>query len=121
MAARAADIRVVFVMAGAAPEAAAIARTLVEENLAACVNTVGQVRSIYRWRGAIEQAEEHLLIIKTRQRLYSQLERRVRELHSYEVPEIIALAPTGGLRPYLEWIVDSTTTVAKARTGRIPR
>jgi periplasmic divalent cation tolerance protein len=121
MTARAADLRVIFVMAGAAREAERIARTLVEEKLAACVNMVGPVHSIYRWRGAIEQAKEHLLIIKTRQRLYPQLERRVRELHSYEVPEIIALAPTAGLRPYLEWIIDSTTTVGKTRKIVAPR
>ena len=99
---------VVFVMAGKKTEAETIARTLVSEQLAACANIVGPVRSIYRWRGAVEEAREYLIMIKTRKALYSTLERRVRELHSYDVPEILALGPSTGSASYLDWILDST-------------
>jgi periplasmic divalent cation tolerance protein len=100
--------RLVLVMAGSEDEAATIARTLVDERLAACVNIIGPVRSIYRWRGAVEHAREHLLLIKTRARLYTKVERRVRELHSYEVPEVVALPFASGSHPYLEWLFEST-------------
>lgn len=100
--------RLVLVMAGSEDEAASIARTLVDERLAACVNIVGPARSIYRWRGAIEDVREYLLLIKTRARLYSKVERRVRELHSYEVPEVVALPFASGSHPYLEWLFEST-------------
>lgn len=100
--------RLVLVMAGSEDEAASIARTLVDERLAACVNIVGPARSIYRWRGAVEDAREYLLLIKTRARLYSSVERRVRELHSYDVPEVVALPFASGSHPYLEWLFEST-------------
>lgn len=106
----ASNIRVAFVMAADEKEAARIARALVEENLAACANIVGPVRSIYRWRGAIEDAREFMLIVKTRARLFDRMAARVKELHSYEVPEIIALPLTAGWKPYLDWIVESTQT-----------
>lgn len=106
---------IVFVMAGAADEAAKIAHSLVSERLAACVNIVGPVRSIYRWQGEIEDAEEHLLVIKTRTSMYAALERRVIELHSYEVPEVIALRIARGSKAYLDWL----TTSADARPPRI--
>jgi periplasmic divalent cation tolerance protein len=106
---------IIFVMAGDADEATKIARSLVSERLAACVNIVGPVRSIYRWRGAIEEAAEHLLVIKTRASLYAALERRVVELHSYEVPEVIALRIARGSKAYLEWL----TASADARPPRI--
>lgn len=97
-------------MAAEEDEAARIGRALVEENLAACANIVGPVRSIYRWRGAIEDAREFLLIIKTQARLFDRLALRVKELHSYQVPEIIALPLTAGWKPYLDWILESTET-----------
>src|SRR6266478_7981801 len=78
-------------ISGSEDEAASIARTLVDERLAACVNIIGPARSIYRWRGAVEDAREYLLLLKTSARLYTKVERRVRELHSYEVPEVVAL------------------------------
>jgi len=116
MAAIASNLRIVFVMAGNEDEAAKIARALVEERLAACVNILGPVRSVYRWRGAIEDEREYLLVIKSQARLYSRVERKVRELHSYEVPEIIAVAIAQGSKPYLEWLVEST---AAQRTSRV--
>jgi periplasmic divalent cation tolerance protein len=100
--------RLVLVMAGSEKEAASIARTLVDERLAACVNIIGPGRSIYRWRGAVEDAREYLLLIKTSARLYTKVERRVRELHSYEVPEVVALPFASGSHPYLEWLFEST-------------
>jgi periplasmic divalent cation tolerance protein len=100
--------RIVFVMAGGEDEAAKIARSLVEERIAACVNIVGPVRSLYRWRGEIEDEKEYLLIIKSRAQLFPKLERRVKELHSYEVPEVVAVAMSRVSKPYLDWLVDST-------------
>ncbi len=110
MAPAANNLRIVFVMAGSEDEAANIARSLVAERLAACVNIVGPVRSVYRWRGAIEDEREYLLVIKTRARLYAGLERRVREMHSYEVPEIIAVAIAQGSKPYIDWLIESTAS-----------
>ena len=101
-------------MAGSEEEAGTIARAVVEDRLAACVNVVGPVRSTYRWRGAIESAAEFMLIIKTRARNIASLERWVRELHSYEVPEIVAFALAAGSRPYLEWLAASTMPTSKA-------
>ena len=85
-----------------------IAGTLVEENLAACANLVDGVTSIYRWKGKIEHDAEMLLILKSRRAHFSLLEARVRELHPYDVPEIIAMDVVAGSRPYLEWIDETT-------------
>ena len=116
----ASSARVVLVMSGSEDEAIKIARVLVEERLAACVNVVGPVRSVYRWRGAIEDACEHLLIIKIRARMYAKVERRVKELHSYEVPEVIALPLAGGSRRYLEWLLEATAMERRAAKSRQP-
>lgn len=85
-----------------------IARTLVESGLAACVNRLAPVSSIYRWRGAVERATETPLLIKTTRERYTEVEQAIRALHPYEVPEIIALAIEAGFAPYLRWIVDET-------------
>ena len=90
-------------------QGASIARTLVEEGLAACVNVVGQVRSIYRWQGKIEDDRETLLLVKTGKEMLPRLERRVRELHTYDVPEIMALSFDQGTKPYLDWLLDSVS------------
>ena len=103
-----------FVMAANEAEASTMARTLVEERLAACVNLVGPVRSIYRWRGVIEESPECLMLIKTSSRRYLKLERRVKQLHSYEVPEIVAVPLTHGSADYLKWIAESTEPQAAA-------
>jgi periplasmic divalent cation tolerance protein len=97
--------RVVLVTAANREEAERIAHALVEERLAACVNLVGGVLSIYRWQEAIETAEEVLLLIKTRQEAVDALRRRVQELHSYEVPEFLVLALEQESEAYLAWIL----------------
>jgi periplasmic divalent cation tolerance protein len=99
---------VVLVTAGSADEAARIGRTLVEERLAACVNALGPIRSIYRWEGAVEEADEHLLVVKARRADLPALDVRVRELHSYDVPEVLALPVTGGSARYLAWLDEAT-------------
>lgn len=109
--------------AGREQEARSIARQLVDERLAACVNVVGPVRSVYRWRDAIEEESEFLLLIKTRANLLARVERRVIELHSYEVPELLAIAPSGGSAAYLGWLLESTASAparadARAKRGR---
>ena len=86
-------------------QGASIARILVEERLAACVNIVGRVRSIYRWQGKVEDDRETLLLVKTGKTLLPRLERRVRELHSYDVPEIMALSFDRGSKLYLDWLL----------------
>jgi periplasmic divalent cation tolerance protein len=98
------DFIVVYVTTGSREESHRIARTLVEERLAACVNCLGSVRSVYHWQGNVEQSEEELLVIKTRRDLFRQLNARIQELHSYAVPEIIALPILEGSESYLKWL-----------------
>jgi periplasmic divalent cation tolerance protein len=94
----------VYVTAGSPAEGDRLARVLVEERLAACVNRIAPVQSVYRWQGKVEQSEEELLIVKTRKTLFAALESRVRELHSYSVPEIIAVPIVDGSEGYLRWL-----------------
>jgi periplasmic divalent cation tolerance protein len=86
-----------------------IARTLVQEQLAACVNILPNVQSVYRWQGELETASEYLLTVKTRQEAFSALRERVCKLHPYELPEIIAVPIVAGLEPYLNWITESVS------------
>jgi len=97
---------VVMLCTAPSSEAEALAGRLVEEKLAACVN-VTAVRSHFFWEGQVCQESEDLLIIKTRRILAPEVTRRIRDLHSYQVPEIIVLPIVGGYQPYLSWIVDS--------------
>jgi len=99
---------VVLVTIGNETDARAMARTLVGEGLAACVNVLGPINSIYRWRGAIEDEKEYLLLIKTRASLYGRVEHRIKELHSYDVPEVVALPIETGSASYLEWLFEMT-------------
>ena len=94
---------VVLVTAGSPQEAEAIATSLVESQLAACVN-VFPIQSVYTWKGEINKEQEWQLLIKTDLAQFSHLEAKIRELHSYEVPEIIALPILVGSQPYLNWI-----------------
>ena len=101
------DYIVVYVTAPQ-DEAVDLAKTLVEEKLVACVNIVPGLRSIYWWQGKVEDEPEVLCIMKTRSNLFESLRDRVRELHSYEVEEIIALPILAGNLPYLDWIKENT-------------
>jgi periplasmic divalent cation tolerance protein len=85
-------------------EAARIARALVEQRLAACVNILPRARSIYRWKNAIEDTPEFMLLIKTRRDLFDSLRTALAKIHSYEVPEVIAIPIVDGSVPYLAWL-----------------
>jgi periplasmic divalent cation tolerance protein len=98
---------VVLITAPDADTAARIARTLVEEKLAACGNVLPQVRSIYRWQGKVEDASEALLVLKTARGRFKEIVDRVRAIHPYEVPEVIALPVAAGYDVYLDWIIGS--------------
>ena len=97
-------MRVVLATAPDAEVAGRIARTLVEERLVACVNVVERVRSVYRWQGAVEEAAELLLVMKTRADRCAALAARVEALHPYELPEVLVLPVCGGSRRYLDWV-----------------
>jgi periplasmic divalent cation tolerance protein len=95
---------VVFVMVSDEKEATKIVRNLLKERLIACANIVGPVSSLFWWKGKIDKASEFLVIMKSRKNLFKKLSERVKELHSYEVPEVIALPITEGLPSYLNWL-----------------
>jgi len=101
------DAVVVLVTTPTAEAAAAIARALVEEGLAACGNVVPGIRSIYRWEGQVQDGAEALLVLKTVRRLVPALKDRLPSLHPYLVPELIVLPVEDGLGPYLEWVAAS--------------
>lgn len=98
---------VVFITTSSADEAIKIARALVEEKLAACVNIVPQVFSFYWWEGKLQEDKEALMIAKTTASAFPALEAKVKELHSYTVPEIIALPIKAGYKGYLDWVAGS--------------
>ena len=98
------EVIVVLCTCGDDAEANRIAATLVTERLAACVNIVPGVKSVYRWQGRIETASEHLLLIKTTSENWERLESRLIELHSYDTPEILRLPVAGGSEKYLDWL-----------------
>ncbi|MBI5213491.1 MAG: divalent-cation tolerance protein CutA [Nitrospirae bacterium] len=99
---------VVYITAPNEEEAAKIAKVVVEERLAACVNIVKGVRSIYSWQGKIEDDAEVLMIAKTQRHLFEALKKRLKELHSYTVPEIIAIPIIEGSEDYLNWLKEAT-------------
>jgi periplasmic divalent cation tolerance protein len=88
-------------------EAQTIAQALVDARLAACVNIVGPIESVYRWKGAVEQSQEFLMLIKTTGDRFNAVRDRLRELHSYEVPELIQVPIENGLPEYLTWLADA--------------
>ena len=106
--------RVVLISTPGAEAGRQLARALVEERLAACGSVVPAVTSVYRWQGAVEEEEEALLVLKTAADRVEALTRRTRELHPYEVPEILALPVSGGNPGYLEWVIEETRA---ARSG----
>jgi periplasmic divalent cation tolerance protein len=98
------DKRIVLTTAGSEEEARKIARTLVERELAACVNIVPQIESIYRWQGRVEEAREWLLIVKTTAAVFETVREAIVQLHSYDLPECICVAIEHGSSEYLYWI-----------------
>jgi len=104
---------VVYVTVGSSEEGDRLSRVLVEERLAACVNRIGPVLSTYRWQGQIEQSREELLLIKTRRDLFESLKKRIQELHSYAVPEIVAVPISEGNDAYLNWLDEQLLGRAK--------
>ncbi len=98
------DKRVVLTTAGSVDEANKIAEALVQRRLAACVNVVGPISSVYRWKGKVERAQEWLLLIKTTAGMVDAAGDAIQELHSYEVPECVALVVDGGSEAYLDWV-----------------
>jgi periplasmic divalent cation tolerance protein len=114
---------VVLITAASDEQAVLIANALVGERLAACVNIVSPIRSIYRWNDAVQNDLEHLMIVKTNARLVARIELRLKDLHSYEVPEVIAIPITAGAKPYLDWLFASTSkpVAAGAKLSRSTR
>jgi periplasmic divalent cation tolerance protein len=98
--------RLVLTTAGSDAQARDLARELVERRLAACVNVVGPICSYYRWKGEVTRDEERLLVIKTTARRLDALSAAIRELHTYEVPEVVALPIEGGDSRYLQWLAE---------------
>ena len=98
------DEKLVLSTAGSREEASRIANSLVEERLAACVNIVGPIDSVYRWEGKIENAQEFLMIVKTTSKRAADVMARIRELHSYQLPEAIEISIDDGSPEYLNWI-----------------
>ncbi len=102
------DAIVVYITVPDENEAVNISKTLVDEKLAGCINIVKGIRSIYSWKGKIEDEPEILLILKSRRHLFKRLQSRVKELHSYTVPEIIAVPVIEGSEDYLRWLESVT-------------
>lgn len=88
--------------------AESLARTLVEKRVAACVNILAPCRSVYRWKGRVEQEDEHPVLIKTTRDAYAALESAIRQAHPYELPEIVAVPIERGLPAYLDWLAEET-------------
>lgn len=103
-----AEVCVVFVTAPTQEEATSLGQALVRDRLAACVNVVGPIRSIYEWEGEIRDDAEWLMIVKTTRERFTSLRQFVEARHSYEVPEILALPVTSGSSRYLEWVIQLT-------------
>jgi len=99
---------VILVTAVNVEEANTISKKLVEDKLVACVNILDQVKSIFRWEGKIDEAQEVLMIMKSRKDLFEKIVETVKSLHSYSVPEVIALPVIDGNKDYLDWIKNST-------------
>lgn len=102
------DEIVVLITASNEDEAARIAHALVESRLAACVNIIKDIRSIYRWQGKIEDDKEVLMIVKSQRKHFVALSKKVKEMHSYQVPEVIAFPITEGVEDYLNWLREAT-------------
>jgi len=104
------EVRIVLITAPDADTGTRLARALVDERLAACVNLVPGIRSIYRWEGAIEEGDEVLMVVKTRAARCAALAARVSDLHPYDVPEVLELPTVGGSPAYLDWVREESRT-----------
>ena len=104
------DKLLVLTTTGSESEARKIAEMLVERRLAACVNVIPRIQSVYRWQGRVETAEEFLLIVKTVKSKEDQVQAAIRESHSYELPECISIPVESGSAEYLRWITESVET-----------
>jgi periplasmic divalent cation tolerance protein len=102
------NARIVFTTTATQEEARKIAYALVERRLAACVNLIPHLESVYRWKDKVESAQEWLLLIKTQADLFERVRDAVKELHSYDLPECVMLEVDAGSREYLEWIAKNT-------------
>jgi periplasmic divalent cation tolerance protein len=102
------DVRLILTTVASRDEAEGIAHALVDEHLAACVNVIPGLASIYRWQGNVEEAEEILLLIKTTAIQLDQVEAALSRLHAYEVPEFLVLTPESAAKPYLDWLLQSS-------------
>ena len=103
------DARIVLTTAGSQEDARKIAHMLVERRMAACVNIVPQIESVYRWQGKVELAVEWLLVIKTQASAFARVCDAAKELHSYDLPECVMLEVAAGSKEYLDWIADNVT------------
>jgi periplasmic divalent cation tolerance protein len=101
------DKILVLTTTGSEAEARTIAHSLVEQKLAACVNIIPRLQSVFRWQGKIEESEEYLLLVKTTADHFTKVRDAIKELHSYDLPECIALPVSDGSEPYLKWIESS--------------
>jgi periplasmic divalent cation tolerance protein len=104
------EAMITLTAAGSEEEAARLGKILVEERLAACVNIVPNVRSFYRWKNALCDEREWILLIKGRRPMFNRLKDRILELHSYDLPEVLCIEVADGHGPYLQWIAESTRT-----------
>ncbi len=102
------NARIILTTAGSQEEAVKIAHALVERRLAACVNIVPRIESVYRWQGKVETSQEWLLVIKTQAELFERVRDAIKELHSYDLPECVMLEVNGGSQEYLGWIAENT-------------
>lgn len=101
-------VSIIYTTTGTIDEARKIAQVLVSEKLAACVHIIPTIESFYRWKGKIEKAEECVLLVKTTERNVERTIHTIKNLHSYELPEILVLPPVGGLKEYLAYVEDET-------------
>jgi periplasmic divalent cation tolerance protein len=102
-------VSIIYSTTGSIEEARKIERMLVEEKLVACVNIIPKIESIYRWKGKIEEDNECVLLAKTTDKNIDKTIQRIKELHSYDVPDIVAIPITHGFKEYLDWVKDETT------------
>jgi len=102
-------VSIIYSTVGRVEEARKIARVLAEEKIVACVNIIPKIESIYRWKGKIEEDNECVLLAKTTDKNIDKAIQRIKKLHSYDVPDIVAIHVTHGFKEYLDWVEDETT------------